>query len=190
MELYKKLSEIQKNLIAPKGQYNDFSKFYYRSCEDILAAVKPHLDGLVLTVTDDVVAVGDRVYVKATATISTGSQSISCSAFAREALEKKGMDASQITGSASSYARKYALNGLFAIDDSRDADHDSGGAQAPSQSDVKIGKIVPLLEKHAAIRDITTVLDIWLSLDDAAKKSLWADLTDDCREFIKEARGK
>jgi hypothetical protein len=190
MELYKKLSEIQKNLVAPKGQWNDFSKFHYRSCEDILAAVKPHLDGLILTVTDDVVAVGDRVYVKATATISSGSQSISCSAFAREALEKKGMDASQITGSASSYARKYALNGLFAIDDSRDADHDSGSAQETSKSDVKIPKIIPLLEKNAAIRDVTTVLDIWLSLDDAAKKSAWADLSEDCREFIKEVRGK
>lgn len=121
--LVKKLSEIQKKLNAPKGQFNSFGKYHYRSCEDILMAVKPLLDGLVLTVNDDMVLVGDRIYVKATATISDGETSISTSAFAREAEDKKGMDSAQVTGSTSSYARKYALNGLLLIDDNKDADH-------------------------------------------------------------------
>lgn len=121
--LVKKLSELQKKLNAPKGQFNSFGKYNYRSCEDILMAVKPLLDGLVLTVNDDMVLVGTRIYVKATATISDGEASISTSAFAREAEDKKGMDLAQVTGSTSSYARKYALNGLLLIDDNKDADH-------------------------------------------------------------------
>lgn len=121
-ELLQALSEIQKNLNAPKNQYNSFGKYNYRSCEDILEGVKKVIGQCVLTVSDDVVMVGDRFYIKATATIKLGNESESVSAFARESLTKKGMDDSQITGSASSYARKYALNGLFAIDDSKDAD--------------------------------------------------------------------
>lgn len=121
-ELVLKLSKIQKELKAPKNQYNSFGGYKYRSCEDILEAVKPLLDGLVLTVSDDIIAVADRVYVKATATITDGVDSISNYAFARESLTKKGMDDSQITGATSSYARKYALNGLLCIDDTKDAD--------------------------------------------------------------------
>ena len=118
-----KLSEIQSKLVAPKSQTNTFGKYKYRNCEDILTALKPHLSGLFVTITDDLVMVGDRFYVKATATISDGENSISTTAFARESLDKKGMDDSQLTGSTSSYARKYALNGLFMIDDNKDADH-------------------------------------------------------------------
>lgn len=118
------LNEIQRKLIAPKTQFNSFGKYKYRSCEDILEAVKPLLgNDSFVTITDDIVLIGDRYYVKATATYHNGNQAISTSAFAREALDKKGMDDSQITGTASSYARKYALNGLFCIDDSKDADH-------------------------------------------------------------------
>lgn len=120
--LHKKLSDIQKNLKAPKGQYNAFGKYKYRNCEDIMEAVKPLLGDLALIVSDDIQLIGDRYYVKATATLSDGEHSVSVSAFAREALDKKGMDDSQITGATSSYARKYALNGLFAIDDTKDAD--------------------------------------------------------------------
>ena len=120
----KKLEEIQKNLKAPKNQYNSFRDFNYRSCEDILEAVKPLLGDALLTLSDDIIEVGGRVYVRATAKISCGENSVSVSAFAREPEEKKGMDDSQITGSASSYARKYALNGLFCIDDAKDADSD------------------------------------------------------------------
>ena len=119
------MKNIQAKLKAPKGQFNSFGKYKYRSCEDIVEAVKPLLAeaGYHLNLTDEIVMVGDRVYVKATASVWNGTEMIGWSAaFAREPEEKKGMDTSQITGTASSYARKYALNGLFAIDDTKDAD--------------------------------------------------------------------
>jgi hypothetical protein len=122
----KELTEIQCKLIAPKNQYNSFGKYNYRSCEDILQGLKPHLNELKCTVkiSDSVEMVGDRIYIKATATIKNSSgDEESVTAYAREPHMKKGMDEAQVTGSASSYARKYALNGLFAIDDSRDADY-------------------------------------------------------------------
>ncbi len=118
----KVLSEIQQKLKAPKSQYNQFGKYHYRSCEDILETVKPLLNDATLIITDEVVHIGDRFYLKATATISKPPECVSVSAYAREPLAKKGMDESQITGAASSYARKYALNGLFCIDDTKDAD--------------------------------------------------------------------
>lgn len=119
-----KVVAIQSKLKAHKGQYNSFGKYNYRSCEDILEGVKPLLseNELVLTIEDRIEMIGDRYYVKATATLSDGTNSISTSAYARESLDKKGMDASQVTGATSSYARKYALNGLLAIDDTKDAD--------------------------------------------------------------------
>lgn len=121
-----RIIKIQQELKAPKGQYNDFGKYKYRSAEDILEAVKPLLaaEKLLLILTDDLVNTGDRYYVKAEATIfdETGKIIASNTAFAREDETKKGMDGSQITGTASSYARKYALNGLFLIDDTKDAD--------------------------------------------------------------------
>lgn len=120
----KKLVAVQAALKAPKGQFNKFGGYKYRSCEDILEAVKPLLleQGLQLTITDEPVEVGGRVYIKATATVTDGSETATVSGYAREAETKKGMDESQITGTASSYARKYALNGLFLIDDTKDAD--------------------------------------------------------------------
>ena len=122
--MIEKLSRIQAELKAPKSQRNNFGNYNYRSCEDILEAVKPLLarEGLVLTITDSIEMVGNRYYVKATATVTDGEKEITTSAYAREADVKKGMDDSQITGAASSYARKYTLNGLFCIDDTRDAD--------------------------------------------------------------------
>lgn len=122
--IYRKIVAIQSELKAPKGQYNSFGKYNYRSCEDILEGVKPLLTkhGLVLTIQDSIDLIGDRFYVKATATITDGKEELSTSAYARESLDKKGMDASQVTGATSSYARKYALNGLLAIDDTKDAD--------------------------------------------------------------------
>lgn len=124
MEFIEKIVAIQSELKAPKGQYNSFGKYNYRSCEDILEGVKPLLTkhGLVLTIQDNIDLIGDRFYVKATATITDGKEQLSTSAYARESLDKKGMDASQVTGATSSYARKYALNGLLAIDDTKDAD--------------------------------------------------------------------
>ena len=122
----KKLIKIQEELKAPKNQFNKFGNYKYRSCEDILEAVKPLLAkyDCWMTISDDVVEMGGRVYIKATAMIhdcETGEEVVN-TAFARESESKKGMDDSQITGSTSSYARKYALNGLFLIDDTRDAD--------------------------------------------------------------------
>ena len=125
------MRDIQQQLKAPKSQFNGFGKYYYRSCEDIVEAVKPLLYqfGWHLVMTDRVIAVGDRVYVEATATVKEGANVIeSATACARESQDKKGMDDSQITGTASSYARKYALNGLFAIDDTKDADSDEHAA--------------------------------------------------------------
>lgn len=122
----KKLIEIQKELKAPKGQLNKFGGYKYRSCEDILEAVKPLCikNGVQLTVSDELVLIGERYYIKATAKVTDGTETVEVNAFAREEENKKGMDASQITGTASSYARKYALNGLFCIDDTKDADTD------------------------------------------------------------------
>jgi len=118
----KELRNIQSNLNAPKGQKNTFGKYNYRSCEDILAAVKPLLteNNAQLIINDGIVLIGDRYYVKSTAVFSAGDSEVAVSAFARESESKKGMDSAQITGAASSYARKYALNGLFAIDDTKD----------------------------------------------------------------------
>lgn len=122
----KELNIIQTHLVAQKTQFNSFGKYKYRSCEDILAAVKPLLaeTGCTLMLADDIMMVGNRFYVKATATLTNPKgESVTTTAFAREDEEKKGMDGSQVTGASSSYARKYALNGLFAIDDTADADY-------------------------------------------------------------------
>ena len=124
--IYAALMAVQAELKAPKNQHNSFGKYDYRSAEDIIEAVKPLLkeNGLFLNMSDDIVLIGDRYYVKATVKVVdvvTG-ESVQTSALARESAQKKGMDESQVTGTASSYARKYALNGLFAIDDNRDAD--------------------------------------------------------------------
>lgn len=127
-----KLAKIQKELKATKDQYNKFGGYAYRSAESILESVKPLLDGAILTIEDDVVLVGDRFYIKATATFQDGEFIKQTTAFAREPEEQKGMSESQITGAASSYARKYALNGLFCIDDNKDADTDEFHEQTKS----------------------------------------------------------
>ncbi len=120
----KSLANIQAQIKAPKGQFNAFGKYKYRSCEDLVEAIKPVINplGFSLILTDEVIEVGGRVYFKATATITNGEESYSSSGWAREDDNKKGMDASQLSGATSSYARKYALNGLFAIDDTKDSD--------------------------------------------------------------------
>ena len=125
-KIHAKLNAIQSALKAPKSQYNEFGKYKYRKAEDILESVKPLLkeNGCTLTCTDDLQLIGDRYYIRATATItcSEDGSSVSTTAFAREEEEKKGMDGSQVTGASSSYARKYALNGLLCIDDTADSD--------------------------------------------------------------------
>lgn len=136
-----KLFNIQQELKCNKGQYNSFGKYHYRSCEDILEAVKPLLNKYkcIITLSDDVGCVGERYYIKAEATITdleTGESIVNC-AYAREEDTKKGMDGSQITGTSSSYARKYALNGLLLIDDTKDADTDEYAKQTSDKPKAK-----------------------------------------------------
>lgn len=119
---YKQIADIQRSLVAPKSQWNGFGKYHYRSCEDILDGLKKCKGDLILLIDDQVEQIGDRFYVKATCTLTDGENSISSSAYARESFDKKGMDAAQITGACSSYARKYALCALLCIDDTKDAD--------------------------------------------------------------------
>jgi ssDNA-binding Zn-finger/Zn-ribbon topoisomerase 1 len=141
-EINKKLATIQKNLKAPKNQRNSFGNYNYRSCEEVLEAVKPLLGDLTLTISDRIIRKGDRYYVEATVTLSDGKEKIEVTALAREEAEKKGMSESQITGSASSYARKYALNGIFAIDDAKDADTmDNRSIIKPPKATPTVGEI-------------------------------------------------
>lgn len=146
LTLIQKLNVIQTKLKAPKNQWNDFGKYNYRNCEDILESVKPLLNETrtSLTLSDEMISVGNRNYVKATATLYDNESDtvIEVTANAREEETKKGMDGSQITGSASSYARKYALNGLFAIDDTKDADSQNNEqrAQEPPKKPVQKAK--------------------------------------------------
>ena len=144
------LQNIQAKLKAPKGQFNSFGKYKYRSCEDILEALKPLLieNKAELILSDDIVAVGDRYYVRATATLKAGTESASSTGLAREADDKKGMDSSQITGTASSYARKYALNGLFLIDDAKDADSDENRMESDAQADGELKELVLTIEGY------------------------------------------
>ena len=135
MTFYEKLGAVQAALKAPKGQENKFGGYRYRSCEDIMEAVKPLLkeNGLVLTVSDEMAMVGQRYYIRATATITDGEVVQSVTAWAREPESRKGMDEAQVTGSSSSYARKYALNGLFCIDDTKDPDATNDHGRAPAK---------------------------------------------------------
>lgn len=151
----KELVSIQGELKAPKNQVNKFGGYNYRSAEDILEAAKKVLSkyGCLLTVTDDIVMIGERVYVKATATITNSEGvSVSTSAFAREEESKKGMDASQITGSASSYARKYALNGLFCIDDTRDADATNTHGKEAVREDVMDKEFADCTDRNGLVK--------------------------------------
>lgn len=161
------LHTIQSELKAPKGNYNSFGKYKYRSCEDIVEALKPllakHECHLILS--DDVVMVGNRIYVKATASIYQGAVLVGMStAFAREPETKKGADESQITGTASSYARKYALNGLLAIDDTKDADtdEDTAARNSPSKQPAKIDEAVKRA-LHECV-DIDGLRSVWKTL--------------------------
>lgn len=161
--LLQHLAQIQSELKAPKGQRNTFGMYNYRSCEDILEAVKPLLTerGLVLLITDDIVQIGERYYVRATATIYDADGSyISNSALAREEAVKKGMDASQITGATSSYARKYALNGLFAIDDTKDADATNKGQDEPKPTTESQQPIAFTDEIRTALAKAQTVQEL------------------------------
>lgn len=161
MTIYEKLLEIQHELKAPKSQYNSFGKYNYRSAEDILEAVKPlcYNNKVVLTLSDDIMLVNERYYVRACAVLTDAEKpesTIIVNAYAREEEEKKGMDGSQVTGAASSYARKYALNGLFDIDDTKDSDFTNTGrskkSKAPASEEVtqKIAEIKAEIDNKLA----------------------------------------
>lgn len=164
MNVYEKLMNVQAGLKAPKGQFNSFGKYNYRSCEDILESVKPLLvaNKLLLTVDDEVVLIGDRYYIKSTAGVTDieNGERVYTSALAREDETKKGMDLSQVTGSTSSYARKYALNGLFCIDDTKDSDstnmHGKEGKKADAKlTEKQVSRLYALSKKAGLDKDKT-----------------------------------
>lgn len=157
MNIIEALNQIQTSLSAPKSQYNKFGGYSYRSCEDILEAAKGLLKetGCVLLLSDDILQVGDRFYVKATATLrNKEGESVSQSALAREPLETKGQNSAQVTGATSSYARKYALNGLLCIDDCKDPDATNDhGKNEPKKEDKFFcddcgSELVPIKKKN------------------------------------------
>lgn len=191
--IHEALSYVQKNLKAPKGQYNSFGKYKYRSCEDILEGLKQVLpDGAFVTLSDDIAIIGDRFYVSAIATFHFGDAKVTARGCAREALSKKGMDDSQLTGSCSSYARKYALNGLFAIDDTKDSDYTN---QKSSPDTAPIAKpvvrdLAPMISainaayaaKEPNWDDANKVLS---SLKGKEKNDVWVKLTEKVQEWVK-----
>jgi ERF family protein len=187
MSIYEKLCKIQTELKAPKGQRNNFGKYNYRSCEDILEALKPLLDKYEATInlSDNIVQVGERYYVSVVAKLTDAKtgESVMSTAFAREDESKKGMDASQLTGATSSYARKYALNGLLAIDDTKDSDYLNNGSKIPNND-----------EKHYSKSTITLDMakDIEVSFGEYKGKTLWQvaerDL-DTIKEWYQKASG-
>lgn len=200
------LTEIQNELKAPKSRYNSFGNYKYRSCEDILEAVKPLLKkySAELTIRDEITEVGGRVYVKAIAQLHTFDETgninggAECTAFAREPLEKKKMDDSQITGTASSYARKYALNGLFLIDDTKDPDTDEYTAEtkgAEEQERVaaqKIGKVkAKALEKMLtdAGQNVSAFLPVFKvsKLEDLTEEQHYK-IVNDLQKFLSEKK--
>ena len=168
-----KLLKIQQELKAPKSQRNNFGGYNYRSCEDIFEAVKPILEKekLTLRVTDELVLIGDRYYIKATAILSDGKEIIENVAYAREEESKKGMDGSQITGASSSYARKYALNGLFLIDDTLDSDATNDGSEKPKVETKKTETKKAATTEAAKPVETSNTEDVLMSLEDKTEIS-------------------
>lgn len=162
-----KVIEVQKNIKVPKNQFCAYGKYKYRSAEDILNSVKPLLAdmGLLLTIQDELIHDGARYYIKATATLTDGTNHISSNAYAREDEVKKGMDGSQLTGAASSYARKYALNGLFCIDDTKDADATNDGT-AMANNNAHEERIALALQEIQGAQSRTTLTLIWNNYHD------------------------
>lgn len=173
MSVYEKLAAVQRELKAPKGQFNSFGKYKYRSCEDILEALKPVLskNGCAVVLSDRVEQVGDRFYICATATITDYEthEQVHNTAFAREDTDKKGMDGSQITGTASSYARKYALNGLFLIDDTKDADTDAYHEQTAGEKHKEEPKIAAATAKANEVKKLL----VKISGDKTIAQQVW-----------------
>ena len=206
MTIHEKLAAIQKELKAPKSQYNDYGKFSYRNCEDILEAVKPlcEKNKVVLFLNDEVLFIQTRFYIKATATLMDleGAGVIDVSAYAREEEAKKGMDGSQVTGAASSYARKYALNGMFCIDDAKDSDYTNqqpkdngnqqrGGQRGPTQQQAQQPAtpkcdnckkdIMPIRRSNGTILTVEEIID-------GSRRSYNKTLCYSCMKAEKKAR--
>ena len=178
------LAEIQAKLKAPKGQYNSFGKYHYRSAEDILEAVKKVVNpmGFAITLTDDLIFADGRWYIKSIAELTDGNQTFSSIGLAREEETKKGMDGSQITGAASSYARKYALNGLFAIDDTKDSDATNDHGKPQESKPKQAAPVDPaqisfddqfklLIQQTAGVNTIDKLNSVWLTLSEKAKEN-------------------
>ena len=164
LNVNQKLMKVQSELKAPKGQYNSFGKYHYRSCEDILEGVKPLLSqyGATITLSDSIEVIGDRMYVKVVATfrdVDTGD-TVQNVAFAREEAEKKGMDGAQVTGASSSYARKYCLNGLLLIDDTKDADTDENHNETQNRANKAKKADAPAEPKYFTEQDIAELTDL------------------------------
>ena len=227
MTIHNKLAAIQQKLKAPKGQRNDFGNYNFRSAEDILEAVKPLLGDLALTINDELIFSGmledeivgagsnamkvqtQRVYIKATITLSDGKESISTSAVAREASIKKGQDSSQTSGATSSYARKYALNGLFSIDDTKDSDStnkhnedkvsqlgtlESQAAPVAAPPAKRVSKalmqsLMTLVIEAEATGEHTLMNEALAELDENEKQKLWGQCTGKQQEFIRSKKG-
>lgn len=190
MNVYEKLLAVQTELKAPKGQYNSFGKYKYRSCEDIVEAAKPHLAKYkaALTITDDIVMKGERYYIEATThfiDVETGDE-INTTAFAREEETKKGMDGSQVTGASSSYARKYALNALFAIDDTKDSDStNTHGKEPKREEEPAISRIDAL--RNAVMKICKGNID---KADEAAQSRFGCNFIDMTEKQLKEVLGE
>lgn len=153
-KFFTRISTIQVKLKALKDMENKFGGYNYRNAESILSAVKPHLDGLVINLTDEVECIGDRYYIKATATLTDGESSIHSVAYAREALSKKGMDDAQLSGSCSSYARKYALSGLLALDSNPDSDDPD---QSKANQEQEIDELIEQINSCTAQSDLVKI---------------------------------
>lgn len=200
MNIYEKLLNVQTELKAPKNQFNKFGGFKYRSCEDILEALKPVLSKykLAMIITDDIITVNNRNYVKATAKLfnTEKEEFIENSAIAREEESKKGMDGSQITGASSSYARKYALNGLFCIDDTKDSDstntYDGVEKKAPTKKVVdsetdKRNKAIEMIMKNTTEEEGNYIDDLVFKYN---KKSLNECTDSELKEIYKNLENK
>lgn len=179
LSIYERLQRVQTRLRAPKGKKNDYGKYMYRSCEDILEAVKPLLSEykLALVINDDIELIGDRFYIKAVARLVTPDGThVENSAYAREAVARKGMDDSQVTGSASSYARKYALSGLLAIDDTRDADTMDNRDKQTGVPDDRKAEIIANIN---ACKSRDEMMALWRSLSSEERTA--RDILDACK---------
>lgn len=183
MKITSILADVQSQLKAPKGQTNTFGKYKYRSCEDIVEAVKPLLakHGAALLIGDEIVLIGDRYYIKATAKIILEDEAAETVAFAREPAEKKGMDLAQLTGATSSYARKYALNGLFAIDDTKDADTQDNSKEQISPEPINMKRVGNHVKVFKEIIDQDQIEE-----GHDRVKTGWKQLTNDERIAVNE----